>query len=123
MAPATHEHLRAHADDEDCCQIRIELRDGVLVLAPAGDFDEVLGRSPAANAAVLAAAEHGGDIALDLSRVTFMDSRGIAWLVRVRNAAHARPGRTVTITAASPRAARVLQLTGLTRAFGFTTCS
>ena len=53
---------------------------------------------------------------IDLAGVTFMDSTGLAALIRVRNAA-AAGGYEVILVAYSPAVVRVLELAGLTDLF------
>ena len=96
---------------------------GSMVIRIVGEFDDCLAYSPHGDAALLAAVHATGDVRVDLSRVAFMDSRAIGWLIRLRNAITTTPGRCVLVTDASPRAARTLQLTGMTRVFGWNTCS
>jgi anti-anti-sigma factor len=51
-------------------------------------------------------------LVLDLTGVTFLDSSGIAFLVRARRL-HQAEGRDLTVTGAQGQPAKVLELTGL----------
>lgn len=94
-----------------------------LVIRITGEFDDALAHSDQGDRAALAAAHAPGDVRVDLSAVTFMDSRAIGWLVGLRNATTGSPGRRVIVTDASRQAARILVISGMTHALGFTTCS
>ena len=96
--------------------------DGRLVIRIVGEFDDCLAHSPHGDLVLLAAVRATGDVIVDLSPVTFMDSRAIGWLIRLRNAVTTTPGRCVLVRDASPRAARTLRMTGMARAFGWETC-
>lgn len=60
-----------------------------------------------------------GSVIFDLSGVTFMDSSGIALLLRVYRTA-ARSGARLTVRSVPPQAGRVLQAAGLQRLIRFT---
>ncbi|MFF8835766.1 STAS domain-containing protein [Streptomyces sp. NPDC015130] len=63
--------------------------------------------------------EDGGGLTLDLSEVAFCDSTGLNALLRARLRAHSEH-RSLTITAASPQVARLLEMTGAARLFAVT---
>lgn len=56
-------------------------------------------------------------MAVDLGRVTFIDSSGLAALVRLRTEAEIM-GKDVALVNVSPSTARLLELTGLQGLFG-----
>lgn len=53
-----------------------------------------------------------GRVVLDLTGITFLDSSGIAFLVRARRA-HQVVGRALTVVGVQGQPAKVLELTGL----------
>jgi anti-anti-sigma factor len=61
--------------------------------------------------------EHGPELTLDMSRVTFMDCSGLSVLARVRNEAISRGGH-VTLVGLTDRSSRLLQVFGLHSLFG-----
>jgi len=74
-----------------------------------GEFD-ITGRDLADE--VLASAEGGEKIVLDLSELEFIDSMGIHFVVTAQQAAEAA-GREFTIVRGGPEVDRVFQITGL----------
>lgn len=60
------------------------------------------------------------NVVLDMSDVTFLDSSGLGVLIEIRNHARAH-GTDLTLRAVPPVAYRVIELAGLTAAFGLTT--
>ncbi len=56
------------------------------------------------------------DISVDLTQVTFTDSTGLSWLMRLRSAA-ALANRRVRLRGVSPQIDRVLQTSGLRKFF------
>ena len=56
-------------------------------------------------------------LVVDLSAVDFLDSSGVSALVQLRNGAE-RTGATVQVRGAGPQARRVIQISGLSEAFG-----
>ena len=73
------------------------------VVTLAGDFDIV------------------SALVLDLSQVEFIDSSGIALLLRIHTAVVGDRGGTVSVVNPSPAARRTFELCGLTEMFGFDT--
>jgi anti-sigma B factor antagonist len=58
-------------------------------------------------------------VLVDLSEVTFLDSRGLAFLIRLRN--HAQPaGHQVTLHEPPPTVRRVLEIAGMDQLFPVT---
>lgn len=68
-------------------------------------------------AAMAAMDEHGPELTIDMSRVTFMDCSGLSVLVMVRNEAISRGGH-VTLTGLTDMTSRLLQVFGLHGPFG-----
>lgn len=86
---------------------------GVRVVV-AGELD--IATAPAFSAALHDAAAAGGDVELDLTEVTFMDSKGLGALIEAqRDAGDDRP---FVVIEASRTVRKVLKVTGLDRAFG-----
>jgi anti-sigma B factor antagonist len=92
---------------------RIEREDGVCV-AVAGEVDAYT--APRMLAELLAAIERDPRLTLDLSAVTFMDSQGLATLLRARQEAEARGG-TLRLDRVSVRVLKLLQLTRMDSLF------
>ena len=88
----------------------LEVTSGCLTLRPHGEIDVT--SADALVEVVVTRAEPLTECAIDLSRVTFMDSSGIKALVVCREALHRR-GATMRVVEVSDTAARVLHLTGL----------
>lgn len=86
----------------------------------AGDFDIVTTREIASevNAFLLDAP---AVLELDLSQVDFIDSSGIALLLRIHTAVVGEGGGTVRVVNPSDAARRTFELCGLTELFGFDT--
>jgi len=80
---------------------------GELDLASAEDFATQVGES----------AGDANVVVLDLSGVTFMDSTGLAALIKIRNRLTDRGG-DLRLAAASRAVERVLELTGMSDTFG-----
>lgn len=91
-------------------EVLIEERDGVLVVALAGELD-IACASQVAAALDEAIAESGHEVAVDLSRLEYMDSTGLRTLLEARERAAAR-GRRLALLGVSARARRVIELTG-----------
>jgi anti-sigma B factor antagonist len=79
------------------------------VLRVAGDLDAYT--APALEE-LLVGRETGGDVRVDLSGVTFIDSTGIRAIVRADNDLRGRD-RTLVVMAPSPSVMRLLELTSL----------
>jgi len=75
--------------------------------------------SVAADIAALAdsAAAHTGDVVVDLSDVTFIDSSGVGALVALNNSLADRGPRTLYLQPGPPNVMRVLHLVGLDEVF------
>ena len=88
--------------------------------APDGPLVKVVGEVDLASAeqvretgrAAVDAARSGGQIAVDLREVTFLDSTGVGALVDIANAAAAEEVRVV-LRSAPERVRRILEITGL----------
>lgn len=80
----------------------------------AGEVD--VDTAPRLTTALLAAVRTAQHVVVDLTAVTFMDSQGLAALVRARREAEARGG-TVSLTGVTPRIRKLLRITGLDVAF------
>lgn len=87
---------------------------GTVVVAFEGDVD--LESSPAARKVLLEQVGGGSDVVVDLSRVGYMDSSGVASLVEAFQDSRRR-GTRFALAAVSPRALRVLQLARLDKVF------
>jgi len=88
--------------------------DGSAVLHVAGEVDIATSPHLLAEAARLAGA--GGDVRLDLTDVTFIDSSALGILVRIHNDLRRR-GDRLQLVAVSERVEQVLRLTALDRLF------
>jgi anti-anti-sigma factor len=91
--------------------VETELADGVVTIAPVGEFD-IAGVE--AVEAELQRAESGGPdvVVIDLTRTSFLDSSGL----RVILGAHARArdaGRRLVLRPGPPEVQRVFELAGL----------
>ena len=87
---------------------------GTVVVSLQGDVD--LESSPAARQVLLEQVGRGRDVVVDLSRVEYMDSSGVASLVEAYQDSRRR-GIRFALAAVSPRALRVLQLARLDKVF------
>lgn len=81
----------------------------VITVAVTGFVD--ISNSQALVDAGRSALASGGDLALDLTGIDFMDSTGIGALVEL--AAAAQPGQRFEVADASEQVRRVLEITGL----------
>ncbi len=87
---------------------------GALVVALEGDVD--LDNSPQARAVLLDSVGRGRDVFVDLSRVNYIDSSGVASLVEACQQAKRNDTRFALI-AVNPAALRVLELARLDKVF------
>lgn len=87
---------------------------GKAVVAFEGDVD--LEHSPAARKVLLDCVEKGRDVIVDMSRITYIDSSGIASLVEALQVAR-RKGIGFSLAAVSASALRVFQLARLDQVF------
>jgi anti-sigma B factor antagonist len=90
--------------EQDGAALRIELA-GEVDLAARPELDRLLSESDGARE---------GTVLLDLSRVTFLDSTGLHWLLRARDAI-ARSGGTLAIAVGDGPVRSVLALSGIDR--------
>lgn len=92
--------------------ISTERRDELLIVVVTGDVD--VATAPALDAAITEAlaGSAGGAICVDLSAVTFLDSSGIAVLLRGRRDADGR-GVAYRVAGAHGIPLQVLELTGV----------
>jgi len=87
---------------------------GSLVVELGGEID--LDRAPEVRNILLDCVGRGRDVLVDLSRVTYIDSSGIASLVEALQ--NARKGETrLGLVAVSPEALRVFELARLDKVF------
>ena len=89
---------------------------GVHTVRPAGDIDAATADPLREEILALVEAEQPEHLVIDLRDVTFMDSAGLAVLVRIRKQ-QLRHGGAVTVTNPIPRVNRILKITGLDVAF------
>jgi len=87
---------------------------GCLVIAFEGDVD--LEHSPTAREVLLAGVEQGGNVFVDMSGVTYIDSSGVASLVEAFQFARQRKS-VFALVSVNPAALRVLQLARLDKVF------
>lgn len=87
---------------------------GSLVLALSGEID--LDRAPGVRRQLLDCVKRGKDVLVDLSKVTYIDSSGIAGLVEALQWANRR-GTALHLAAVSPQALRVFELARLDKVF------
>ena len=85
-----------------------------VVIAFEGDID--LQTSPAARTALLEAAGKGKGVVVDLAKVTYIDSSGVASLVEALQTAK-KGGQNLCLAAVSDSAMRVLKLARLDAVF------
>ncbi len=99
----------------DTMTITEEQRGSDLVLQPIGDVD--LSRSPQMRARLAAAlAKKPGRIMVDLSKVPYMDSSGVATLVEALQ--HCRKaGCGLVLTSLHPRVRSIFEIAKLTQVF------
>jgi anti-sigma B factor antagonist len=90
------------------------------VVTLAGDFDIVTTREVAGEVNSLLTSAPSA-LVLDLSQVEFIDSSGIALLLRIHTAVVGDRGGTVRVVNPSAAARRTFELCGLTEMFGFET--
>ena len=88
--------------------------DGNLVVTLAGEID--LDRAPEVRRLLLDSVKRRLDVLVDLSKVTYIDSSGIASLVEALQWAKRR-GTDLCLIAVSPEALRVFELARLDKVF------
>jgi anti-anti-sigma factor len=91
-----------------------QVRGSVGVLAVVGEID--MASADEFRDRLLAGLQRSGSLEVDLGGVTFIDSSGLAALVRLRTEAEIL-GRNVALVKVSPSTARLLELTGLQTLF------
>lgn len=87
---------------------------GKVVVTFEGDVD--LENSPVARKVLLDCVEQGREVIVDMSRITYIDSSGIASLVEALQVAR-RKGTAFSLAAVSASALRVFQLARLDKVF------
>jgi len=87
---------------------------GTSIVVLKGDVD--LESSPAAREVLLKSVEGAGNVLVDLSSVTYIDSSGVASLVEALQAAKRNGGRFALVAASDPTR-RVLELARLDKVF------
>jgi anti-sigma B factor antagonist len=94
-------------------EVEVRLSDGRAVLDLYGDVDAYTGPSLSGylDAAVN---ENAGDVHLNLSKVKFVDSSGIAVFVAAAKRLRDR-GNDLVVEATPPNVAKVLEMTGVTK--------
>jgi anti-sigma B factor antagonist len=95
--------------------IAVHREDDKVVVDIRGELD-VIGAAELGGVVRDLVAEGAADVVLDLADVTFLDSTGLSALVAGRNLCRSRDGE-LTLRAPSPRAWRVLTITGLDTVF------
>ena len=93
--------------------------DGVAVVALRGELDVADAAKVAASLAVVAAS--GRDVIVDLERLEFIDSSGLAALVRARRHAR-RAGYDLMLAAPQQQVLRMLVITRLMDVFAVRAC-
>jgi anti-sigma B factor antagonist len=88
--------------------------EGALVVSFSGDVD--LEHSPRAREVLLGAVARGQRLLVDLSRVSYIDSSGVASLVEAFQASR-RLGQVFALVSVNTPALRVLELARLDRVF------
>jgi len=92
-------------------------QDGTRAIAVAGELDQAtLPELQRALDEVIDTA--GGDLLIDLSHCSFIDSSGLAALVSTRERITATDGRGFAICCGGPQVQRLLEITGLDKAMG-----
>jgi anti-sigma B factor antagonist len=94
------------------CDVREE--EGSLIVSFQGDVD--LEQSPKAREVLLAQVSKGRKVLVDLSKVPYIDSSGVASLVEALQTAKSKKVE-FALVAVNPAALRVLQLARLDRVF------
>ena len=99
----------------DYASFRTERVHGCAVVVASGEID--MCTSPALGEALEQAARKSERIIVDLTRVTFLDSSGMAAMVGALNRDHHRQRGTFCLVGPSGLVLRALQVTDLTRLF------
>jgi len=111
-----HPFLSGDGDSAfDYAHFRTECVDGCAVVVASGEID--LCTSPALSEALQQAAQESDRIIIDLTRVTFLDSSGMAAMVSAMNLNHHRQRGTLCLVGPSGLVLRALQVTDLIKLF------
>ncbi len=89
-------------------------KQGASIVVFSGEID--LETSPSARKTLLKCFENNGNVIVDLSRVTYIDSSGVASLVEALQAAK-KNGSRLSLAAVSEPTRRVLELARLDKVF------
>jgi len=89
---------------------------GVHTIRPNGEIDIATAGPLREELLALVEAEHPDHLVVDLRDVTFMDSSGLAVLIRVHKQ-QLQHGGDVTVINPTPSVRRILRITGLDAAF------
>ncbi|MGH9076503.1 MAG: STAS domain-containing protein [Acidimicrobiales bacterium] len=100
--------------DEVDLRIVIEAGEGPMVCRLWGEIDAL--NAPRLRAVLLEHAEDGRDGVIDLAGLRFIDSSGLSVLVGALKRYHSA-GQSLSLRAPTPSLRRVLDMTGLARAF------
>ncbi|MBA4029183.1 MAG: anti-sigma factor antagonist [Planctomyces sp.] len=95
-------------------RIASEARDAFIVLSPEGDID--LMGSPALRTEITKAQQTGKDLVIDLSKVPYMDSSGLATLVGAMQAAR-RTRKQITLCGLTDRVRSIFSIARLENVF------
>jgi anti-anti-sigma factor len=99
----------------DYASFTVEPVRGCAVVTASGEID--LCTSPLLGEALDQAADQSDRIVIDLTRVTFLDSSGMATMVGALNRNHHRQRGTLCLVGPSGLVLRALQVTDLTKLF------
>jgi len=101
------------AAPDDVFSAVAERRAGVFIVTVAGEVDFASAAAEDTGPVDRAFEASGAsDILVDLSGVTFIDSGGLSWLVRLRTAA-GRRGGSIRLVGVPPRIERMLRISGV----------
>jgi len=121
MSPFASQHESLWPVDASASSPFVVTHDaGSTVVTLAGDFDIATARAVAGQVDSLLT-QAPSAVVLDLSQVDFIDSSGIALLLRLHTAVVRDGGGTVRVVNPSDAARRTFELCGLTELFGFDT--
>ena len=101
-------------DEVEFSVTSVQTGEGVWAVAVGGELD--LYTAPEVRDELAALPEDAGDVVVDLTTMTFVDSAGIAALLVAARRLRACGG-TMTLVVDDPRVLRVLEVTGLDRYF------
>lgn len=95
-----------------------EYSDNVLKIAVIGDLGHHEAREIIARMETITTLCPTGNVVLDLSKMTFMDSSGLAVVLHLQRALRT-VGRALTVQGTNPQAMRVFQAAGLPKLIRF----